>query len=226
MVSDIFDEHRWFLDGPARLAAPTVVLAAEALVGGLHLLWHTYPPGTGGLFLYMGQAVAENGFVPPATLDGYTTVRLPFAYTLLDPYVLAVFLVLGVPPLTLALVLPLVLPSLAGLATYAYRGRMPRITSTCTPRKSTWRRCSRRRSSSSSTPGTASLSLGTQPEEQVVSTGDEFIPPSHRGHWATSSITTEDRPAVETGRPRVLALETTTGLIFLTSLLNYDPHRP
>lgn len=119
MGSDVPDGRLRDLD-PGRLVAPAAVLAAAAVVGSLHLLSRTYPPGIGGLFLYMGQAVAANGFVPPATLDGYTTVRLPFAYPPLGPYVLAVFLALGVPPLTLALVLPPVLLALAGLAAYAF----------------------------------------------------------------------------------------------------------
>lgn len=81
-------------------------LAGGLLAVGIYLATNPYPAYGAGLYLRIADALAANGYVPPARIDGYTTEGVPFAYPPLQFYVLAVLLDLGTDPVGIARFLP------------------------------------------------------------------------------------------------------------------------
>lgn len=83
-------------------------LAAGLLAVAVYLATNPYPAYGAGLYLRIADAIAANGYAPPATISGYTADGVPFAYPPLQFYVLAVLLDLGAAPVGLARFLPAV----------------------------------------------------------------------------------------------------------------------
>ncbi len=83
-------------------------LAAGLLAVGIYLATNPYPAYGAGLYLRIADAIAANGYAPPARIDGYTAGGVPFAYPPLQFYVLAVLLDLGAGPIAIARFLPAV----------------------------------------------------------------------------------------------------------------------
>ncbi|MFC6737073.1 hypothetical protein ACFQEQ_12595, partial [Halolamina salina] len=81
-------------------------LAAGLLAVVVYLATNPYPAYGAGLYLRIADAIAANGYAPPARIAGYTAEGVPFAYPPLQFYVLAVLLDLGADPVALARVLP------------------------------------------------------------------------------------------------------------------------
>lgn len=81
-------------------------LAAGLLAVAVYLATNPNPAYGAGLYLKIADAIAANGYAPPARIGGYTADGVPFAYPPLQFYVLAVLLDLGGDPVALARFLP------------------------------------------------------------------------------------------------------------------------
>ncbi|MBP1986680.1 glycosyltransferase family 39 protein [Halolamina salifodinae] len=82
------------------------VLAAGLLTVTVYLATNPSPAYGAGLYLRIADAIAANGYAPPARIGGYTADGVPLAYPPLQFYVLAVLLDLGADPVALARFLP------------------------------------------------------------------------------------------------------------------------
>ncbi len=81
-------------------------LAAGLVAVTVYLATNPYPAYGAGLYLRIAEAIAANGYAPPAEIAGYTADGVPFAYPPLQFYLLAVLLELGADPVALARFLP------------------------------------------------------------------------------------------------------------------------
>jgi hypothetical protein len=81
-------------------------LGAGLLAVAVYLATNPYPAYGAGLYLRIADAIAANGYAPPARIGGYTAEGVPFAYPPLQFYALAVLLDLGADPVALAQFVP------------------------------------------------------------------------------------------------------------------------
>ncbi|MFW5939759.1 MAG: hypothetical protein ACOCSD_08105 [Halolamina sp.] len=81
-------------------------LTAGLLAVAVYLATNPYPAYGAGLYLRIADAIAANGYAPPAEISGYTADGVPFAYPPLQFFLLAVLLDLGANPVTLAHLVP------------------------------------------------------------------------------------------------------------------------
>lgn len=108
------------------LRAQSSILYLGLPLGVVVVLWYTYqtthpyPVYGGGLFLEMSQQIANNGFVPPARITGYTPEGIPMAYPPLGFYVAAILTSIGAEPLALSRALPLIYIGLYTTVTYYF----------------------------------------------------------------------------------------------------------
>lgn len=72
----------------------------------VYLATNPYPAYGAGLYAQIAAEIVANGYLPPATIPGYTAEGVPFAYPPLQFYAFAVLLDLGVDPVTVARFLP------------------------------------------------------------------------------------------------------------------------
>ena len=104
-------------------------LAAGLLAVAVYLATNPYPAYGAGLYLRIADAIAANGYAPPARIEGYTAEGVPFAYPPLQFYAIAVLLDIGADPIAIARFLPAVgvLGALAPvyLLTRDYAGSRP-----------------------------------------------------------------------------------------------------
>ncbi|MFB9806829.1 glycosyltransferase family 39 protein [Haladaptatus pallidirubidus] len=85
-----------------------IVLAVltATLIVGIYSRTHQYPAYGAGLFLSIAEEILARGYRLPVQIPGYTANGIPFAYPPLGFYLSAVFLDLGVDPITLSRVFP------------------------------------------------------------------------------------------------------------------------
>jgi hypothetical protein len=93
-------------DGRVWLA---IAMGTAVLVGLVYYLTHPYPAFGAGLYLKIAERVLANGYQPPVAITGYTTGGVPFAYPPLNYYLVAVLIDVGIDPLVISRVLPVVM---------------------------------------------------------------------------------------------------------------------
>ena len=81
-------------------------LVPACVAVAVYLASNPYPAYGAGLYARIAAEIAANGYVPPATIPGYTAEGVPFAYPPLQFYAFAVLLDLGADPVAVARFLP------------------------------------------------------------------------------------------------------------------------